>query len=331
MRISQKMIADISGVSRGTVDRVLNGKPNVKPETREKVLAAAAKLHYSPNMTGRALALSKRAYSICAVMPKTPFFEDVIKGIDKALEELQDYNISISYVITDRQNSDNVVKEITDSDFDAYMLAVEDTPEICECIKRKTDSKVPVITFNTDVSACGRLCFVGQDLYKSGRIAASLMLKMTDFRSNLLVVTGSNKFKAHRDRVQGFMDVIGDKANIVSVIETEDDAALTYERVEKILSAEDSISGIYAAAGHINAFLSVLREKEKKYSVVVNDLLPEITEALNSESIDFTIFQDPAEQGYRSVKLLFEYLFCGKKPESEYYYTGNIAITKEML
>ena len=331
MRISQKMIADLSGVSRGTVDRVLNGKPNVKPETREKVLAAAEKLHYSPNMTGRALALSKRAYSICAVMSKAPFFEDVIRGIDKALEELQDYNVSFSYIFTDRQSGDKVIREICDSDFDAYMLAVEDVPEMRECIKRKTDGKVPVITFNTDVGECGRLCFVGQDLYKSGRIAASLMLKMTDLHSDLLVVTGSNKFKAHRERVQGFADAIGDRANIVSVVETEDDASLTYERVKKILSEMDGIAGIYAAAGHINAFLSVLREKEKKCKVVVNDLLPEIKEALDSEIIDFTIFQDPAEQGYRSVKLLFEYLFCGKKPESEYYYTGNIAITKEML
>ena len=77
MKISQQTIAEYSGVSRGTVDRVLHNKPNVKPETRQKVLDAIEKLGYSPNMIGRALSLSRREYSICVILPDNYFFKDV--------------------------------------------------------------------------------------------------------------------------------------------------------------------------------------------------------------------------------------------------------------
>ena len=41
MAVTIQKIAELSGVSRGTVDRVLHGRPNVNPMIREKVVRAA--------------------------------------------------------------------------------------------------------------------------------------------------------------------------------------------------------------------------------------------------------------------------------------------------
>jgi DNA-binding LacI/PurR family transcriptional regulator len=48
-------VASLAGVSHQTVSRVLNGHPNVRPETRERVLAAIAELGYRRNPAARAL------------------------------------------------------------------------------------------------------------------------------------------------------------------------------------------------------------------------------------------------------------------------------------
>src|SRR3954451_15599148 len=48
-------VAALAGVSHQTVSRVLNGSPQVREETRERVLAAMRKLDYRPNLTARAL------------------------------------------------------------------------------------------------------------------------------------------------------------------------------------------------------------------------------------------------------------------------------------
>jgi len=54
-RASINDVAIHAGVSAQTVSRVANGKPNVRPETREKVLAAMQELNYRPNGAARNL------------------------------------------------------------------------------------------------------------------------------------------------------------------------------------------------------------------------------------------------------------------------------------
>ena len=47
------------GVSRGTVDRALKGRPGINSQTREKILKAAQKYGYRPNFIGQALSTKK--------------------------------------------------------------------------------------------------------------------------------------------------------------------------------------------------------------------------------------------------------------------------------
>ena len=56
-RITINTIAERAGVSRGTVDRVLNGRPHVKPEIAERVLRTMRELGYAPPRAEQADAL----------------------------------------------------------------------------------------------------------------------------------------------------------------------------------------------------------------------------------------------------------------------------------
>ncbi len=52
-------VAERAGVSIKTVSRVLNDEPNVKPKTRERVMAAVGALKYRPNISARSLATAR--------------------------------------------------------------------------------------------------------------------------------------------------------------------------------------------------------------------------------------------------------------------------------
>jgi LacI family transcriptional regulator len=57
--VSRKTIHDVAkaaGVAIKTVSRVLNDEPNVRPETRARVLAAADAMNYQPSLSARSLA-----------------------------------------------------------------------------------------------------------------------------------------------------------------------------------------------------------------------------------------------------------------------------------
>lgn len=54
--VTMKKIAELCGVSRGTVDRALNGRGRVNAETAAMIKKMAEQLGYEPNPAGKALA-----------------------------------------------------------------------------------------------------------------------------------------------------------------------------------------------------------------------------------------------------------------------------------
>ncbi len=90
------VIAKQAGVSKSTVSRVLNDKPNVSAETRRKVLRVIEKFNYRPNSSAKSLATSKTKTIGLVVSDITdPFFAEFVKGAEaKVIEE--DYNMMLS-------------------------------------------------------------------------------------------------------------------------------------------------------------------------------------------------------------------------------------------
>jgi len=77
-------VARLSGVSRGTVSRVINGSQNVNRETRKRVLEVIEKLGYRPNQNARRTA-GGRSSTIGIVIPMigTEFYERLIKSMEE--------------------------------------------------------------------------------------------------------------------------------------------------------------------------------------------------------------------------------------------------------
>jgi LacI family transcriptional regulator len=88
---SQKLtIADIAaraGVSKTTVSRVLNDKPDVLPETRERILKLVQEMHYFPSPA--AIGLSRGKTGLVGILVPTlawTWVLEVIRGVAERLE-----------------------------------------------------------------------------------------------------------------------------------------------------------------------------------------------------------------------------------------------------
>ena len=57
MPLTLEDIARMSGVSRSTVSRVINGDPNVNNHTRQKVQDIIQTINFQPNLAARGLAV----------------------------------------------------------------------------------------------------------------------------------------------------------------------------------------------------------------------------------------------------------------------------------
>ncbi|MCC7248851.1 MAG: LacI family DNA-binding transcriptional regulator [Lysobacter sp.] len=80
-------VARAAGVSMKTVSRVFNQEPNVRPETRAKVEAAAKALNFRPNPSARSLA-GRRSYLISTLYdnPSSSYVMQVVSGVLDACE-----------------------------------------------------------------------------------------------------------------------------------------------------------------------------------------------------------------------------------------------------
>lgn len=89
--VTMKDVADHAGVSRTAVSLVLNDRHDITlaPETRLRVLDAAAELGYRPNAGARALAQQRSDwYGLVTEIVTAPFAVDVIKGAqDRAMTD----------------------------------------------------------------------------------------------------------------------------------------------------------------------------------------------------------------------------------------------------
>ncbi|HEX2914734.1 MAG TPA: LacI family DNA-binding transcriptional regulator [Chloroflexia bacterium] len=103
MAITIQDVAREAGVGVGTVSRVINNSPAVKPATREKVQAAIERLKYSPDPIARSM-IARRTDSLGVIVPffTRPFSIEVLRGIQVASTQLN-RELIIYNVETDEQ------------------------------------------------------------------------------------------------------------------------------------------------------------------------------------------------------------------------------------
>lgn len=89
MSITAKEIAQICGVSRGTVDRALNNRLGINPETRNKILETAQRLGYQPDFLAKSLVTGKtKTIGVVVFDVYSRFFGQLVQAIEFRTKEL---------------------------------------------------------------------------------------------------------------------------------------------------------------------------------------------------------------------------------------------------
>lgn len=97
-------VARTAGVSIKTVSNVIHGYPHIRPETRERVEAAIARLNYQPNRAARSLR-SGRTDMIGLIVPdlRNPYFAELADDVMRAARE-RGFSVLIEQFDLDRES-----------------------------------------------------------------------------------------------------------------------------------------------------------------------------------------------------------------------------------
>lgn len=326
MAITAKEIAVLAGVSRGTVDRALKGRSGISAETKERILEIAEKHHYKPNLIGKALVYSGKSIQVQVVLNSigNPFFDDVKAGIFAAADEFSDYGFQIVLSEFKGYHADELLRILNSLPDDMGQLIV--TPISDSTVEKKlnqlSERGVELILLSGELENVKNAVYVGCDYLKSGMLAGRLTGLLSQGRANLFIVTGSIHHIGHAQRVDGIVKLIKNDypdIHLRGFLENNDDDALAYAEMRSALQKHPEIDFIYITAGGVNGTLRAVREISPSARVCAFDDTPVIREALKSGSVLATICQQPYEQGYQSVKVLFDKIVAKNRVNEKIY------------
>lgn len=325
-----KEIAALAGVSRGTVDRVLNNRGAVNPITAEKIREIAKAIDYRPNRAGLVLAAQKKRLKLGVILfsPENPFFIDVLAGVNEKAQELSGYNCSvlIKQIPFGVEEQLTAIDELLAQEVNGIALVPYNDARVRCRINELFEQGIPVVTLNTDIEGSKRIAYVGSNYTKSGATAAGLLRLIAHGQVNVGIITGSSNILCHTERITGFTQTLQPHAHrihIVDIAETHDDEIESYEKTTRLLQAHPEINALFFAAGGVyGGCRSIAALGLAPMPIVAYDKVPTTRDLVLSGVISAVICQQPKLQGSKPLSLLFTYLTTGELPEKEHNYVA---------
>lgn len=327
-----KQIAEIAGVSRGTVDRVLNQRGSVRPETARRILEVVQTLDYTPNAAARNLAVSKRHLKLgCVLFPasKIRFFQQITDSLEQKCRELQQYGVCVEIRYNDRLDpayQDSLIDELVSCGVHGLVLYGFNQESTRAKIAELAAKGIPVITANTDIPDSRRLSYVGCDYVRSGRIAANLLSLLLNGRGTVGVVQGAHRVLCLEGRLKGFAAYLSENApeiRIVSVKKNLNDDFVMFSAVQELLNAHPDLDAILVDAGNNYGACRAVEmfSSHRRPRIICYDCSETTPEMLRKGIITATICQQPQIQGALPFDLLVNLTGLDIPPEKEYFYT----------
>ncbi len=340
-RLTLKEIAEQIGLSTATVDRVLNNRGKVKPETYRLVMEKIEELNYTPNKSASFLS-RKQDMSFAVIFPEHPdyFWRQIEEGISKAYDELRDYGLHIEIFKSEKydvQKQRTVLQEIIDSGkFHAIALAPNSSHDMSELIDLGIEKGMAVCTFNNDSPLSHRLFYVGCDYRIAGRLAADVLCKMLGKRGKVGLITSDTSTWSTdvtfqmQQKITGFREVVAeyDRIEMAGPLKLTQDE---YESADHFKAYFERIDGIYVSSAKLHVIAAHLEELDLAgdIALVGHDMSKAIHRGLKNDTISATICQDPFNQGYITIKKLFDHLAFGDKGDLNENIIKLELVTKE--
>ncbi|WP_342387236.1 catabolite control protein A [Salinicoccus bachuensis] len=167
-------VAREAKVSMATVSRVLNGNPNVKPETRKKVKDVIERLDYRPNAVARGLA-SKKTTTVGVIIPDISnlYYSSLARGLDD-IAEMYNYQIIITNTDNDPEKERDAFLGLISKQVDGIVFLGGALNE--ETLNDIKGSHLPVVICGTSEKD-ENMPSVNIDYYEAIKEAASKFLE----------------------------------------------------------------------------------------------------------------------------------------------------------
>jgi len=295
-------VAREAGVSLATVDRVLNGRPGVRPATAEKVEAAIVALDFRRDLSASLLARS-RDLNLHFFIPNgaNEFMDNLAAAIQRRVRPGKAERLRIELTRVRALDATELAARLDalgKKACDCAVIVATDDPAVVRAVDAATRRGIDVMTLVSDLPGSSRRHFIGIDNVAAGRTAASLMGRFCPAGGKIAVVAGSLGLRDHLERLEGFLAVMAadfPDLSIVGPFEGHDEARETEALTKALLAGHGDLAGLYNLGAGNGGLLSALESSGRagKMRVIAHEITAPTRRGLLSREIDVVLDQNP--------------------------------------
>lgn len=339
-----KDIAQLAGVSIGTVDRVLHNRGEVADLTKDKVLKIAKDLKYTPNFIAQALKAKKRL-KIISLLPEptedNAFWHKHPEGIKRAITALSPFPVipeQLTFDMLCEEDFRNKTLEVLKRKPDGVILAPIFKDETIVFSDQLRKIGIPLVFIDGFVKEAHFLSYTGEDVFQSGRVAGQLTDMVTEVDKDILIINiARNLQNVHHlnNRTMGFMSYFPESGRNqgmkISLNISDPGKESIKNELDKVLKKNPDIASMFITGSKSFKIADYLSsEGIRNINIIGYDLLDKNVDYLNKGMIRFLIGQRPEEQTYLSVRKLFNYLSMNMIPDKFEYLPVDIVTSENV-
>lgn len=335
MGVTLKQIADLAGVHKSTVDKVIHNRPGVSDARRQQIKKLLEEYGYESNPLAKALNYQKKKMTVAVVVPTVDAMPTLRKGMELVQQDFNSFNIEVVYYKIPFEAAEQVpcLEKLPHEGIAGAVVLPIEVPEVVQAMQQLKEQNIPVVAVNSDLQTEPYLCYVGQDMVQAGRVAARMMSLLLPDGGQLGIVS-SNHMRAVKQREHSFRDSIIElcpRVTICASMDIVEKPEHAYQQTIAFLQQHPDVQALVITCGCVPDICRAVRDAGRDLTILCYERYDEIAQLVKKGEIACTISGDLREQGRLAMRLLFEKLIYEREPEKKVYYTSNEILLKENI
>lgn len=284
-------LAERAGVSVSTIDRILNGRSDVRAATAARVLRAAEEIGFYalPALRKRLQAERPKArLGFLLQQSHRPFYKLIAEALRQAAAASPE-PIEIVVEHMDDLSPEAVSNRMLRLGEQVQALGVvsAEHPRVAATIEMLASRGVPTYGVISELTAACGTGYIGLDNWKVGRTAGWAIAGLCKRPGRVGIVVGNHRYRCQELNESGFRSYCREHAPdfvLLEPVQTFEDNAVAREVTEQLLRRETDLVALYVSGGGMPGVLEALRQSGRAGSLVTVGY--EITENTRMGLID---------------------------------------------
>jgi LacI family transcriptional regulator len=296
-RFPIKEVARQSGLSTATVDRAINNRAHVSPQTKARIAAAMSELE---GQEAQLAARGRRMFFDFVVEAPKRFSGEVKYAAEQALPRIGVAVCRPRFVMQEIMTETEVVNALTriaKRGSQGVCLKARDLPATRATVDRLSKAGIPVVTLVTDLIDTQRIAYAGIDNHSAGRTAAYLIATtLGDVSGHVLTSRSNDRFLGEEAREAAFKQTLNRMSPQLKIVDVSGGSGVHFETsrlMAQAVSGLEKLRAVYSMGGGNRTILNVLSQYGLKPDVfVAHDLDVDNRGLIESGQINYVLHHD---------------------------------------